>query len=241
MTIGLGIAAQAAVMLGVHRRTLAQAAVVGPEGAYSPYQSPPICDLPANRSRQRWRENSVNSSHHQSFAVARPRRRLGGFVSALAVAIAGASCLSGQAMGSNPGHPVVWDPVLTVPIPQHWFAGGGTTTALEAGSKRAMKFVIAANFDIRHHSVQLTQGALPAAPAGRLLVSVRHFAPMGPAKKWPAVNRLQLPTPVTAGRFMTSRVRFDGEAVVVTVEFGSPPSARATSSMARFLAAIHHT
>jgi hypothetical protein len=183
----------------------------------------------------------VNSPHHQRHAVARPRQRLGRCVSALAVAIAGASCLSGQAIGSNPGHPVVWDPVLTVPIPQHWFAGGGTTTALEAGSKRAVKFVIAANFDIRHHSVNLTQGAPPAAPAGKLLVSVRHFAVIGPAKQWPAVSRLQLPTPVTAGRFMTSRVRFDGEAVVVTVEFGSSPSAQAKSSVARFLAAIHHT
>jgi hypothetical protein len=143
------------------------------------------------------------------------------------------------AYGSSRSHPLMQDRALVFLLPSHWTAAGGlrkptTTTPMSSD------LLIAADFRLPH-SPRLAEGFLPAAPPGSFVISIVHYPAKSASAQWPSVKDLVLPRQVPAQRTVTWHARFDGEAIVLTIETGSDLTSAQRITINAFLSGIRHT
>jgi hypothetical protein len=132
----------------------------------------------------------------------------------------------GLALASEPGR-AVSDGALRVPLPPGW--AGSVARGMQGSHPVA--WILAGDFALPARAAA-SEGT-PRVPAGRVLVVIGDFFPAGSSRRWRKVAALSPPR----GRSWR-RVRFADRALVVTVRFGSRPTAKAVRSAERVLAGV---
>jgi hypothetical protein len=97
--------------------------------------------------------------------------------------------------------------------------------------------MLAGNFRFASNYAGTHEG-IPAVPRGKVLIALGDMIPVGRARHWPPVQRLDLSQRPIIKRAVSWHIRFAGRAVSVTVTFGSKPDAHTIGLVGAVLASV---